>query len=736
MEVTQTELSMCGDVVDFLLENSFSKLSYDSKMLIKSINKPRPQLNSLVVSTSKQNRGFNVDWYDKCDWLTASTKRSKLFCWPCLLFSSSNETVVWTKSGFGDLKNLPRSIERHSKSKDHISCGIKFRLLGKQNITNVLDKARKQEIENYNNAVKENREIFKRLIDTVIFLGCQELAFRGHDESSQSVNKGNFQELVNFLSKYDNKLNNFLQKATVFHGTSKTIQNDIIESVSHVVEQKIFSEISDALYFSWQVDETTDIACRSQLSVVFRYVVNGTVVERFAGFYDVSSGRTAEDLFNFLIDKFGQYDLKNKLIAQTYDGAAVMASDLNGLQTKIKTIAPHALFTHCYAHCLNLVLSKACNGIRDVRIFFANLSGFSSFFSKSTKRTEVLNNIAGCKLPTNAPTRWNFTSRAVLTVSHNRRKLIEVFDFIITDDSFQHDQITIREAGGLKNYLLDDHFLFFLHTFKLIFQESDIVFSLLQDKNTDITYARNRLNALVIRLQEYRNNEIYFNDIYNNYNIPEAEVPEPETSVPTKKRKITYNLTDHKQNYKQLFVEIIDTIIGQINIRFSDLSNLKFFDLVKKENFESYSRAFPQGLLNILLQQYSFFDSVALKSELSVVYSDKGLFGNSRTPSEILSYIFHNDLINCLPEFYKLLYIIVTIPVTSASVERSFSALKRIKSFTRNTISQERLKNVSILSIEKTLVKELSEKDNFYDNVTNYFAEQKDRRLPLIYKQN
>src|SRR3978361_1323122 len=90
-------------------------------MLIKSINKPRPQLNSLVVSTSKQYRSFNVDWCDKCDWLTASMKRSKLFCWPCLLFSSSNETVVWTKSGFGDLKNLPRSIERHSLLRYKIS---------------------------------------------------------------------------------------------------------------------------------------------------------------------------------------------------------------------------------------------------------------------------------------------------------------------------------------------------------------------------------------------------------------------------------------------------------------------------------------------------------------------------------------------------------------------------------------------------------------------------------------
>nr|CAI5844470.1 unnamed protein product [Callosobruchus analis] len=82
-----------------------------------------------------------------------------------------------------------------------------------------------------------------------------------------------------------------------------------------------------------------------------------------------------------------------------------MSGDFNGLQSKIKNIALHALFTHCYAHKLNLVLSKACNGIKEVRIFFSNLSGFSSFFSKSSKRSEVLNRIVDRRIPTNAPTR-------------------------------------------------------------------------------------------------------------------------------------------------------------------------------------------------------------------------------------------------------------------------------------------------------------------------------------------
>ena len=72
--------------------------------------------------------------------------------------------------------------------------------------------------------------------------------------------------------------------------------------------------------------------------------------------------------------------MKNKLVGQTYEGAAAMSGELNGLQAKIKTIAPQALFTHCHAHRLNLVLQDTCKNVKECRVFFANLSGFASFF--------------------------------------------------------------------------------------------------------------------------------------------------------------------------------------------------------------------------------------------------------------------------------------------------------------------------------------------------------------------
>lgn len=45
---------------------------------------------------------------------------------------------------------------------------------------------------------------------------------------------------------------------------------------------------------------------------------------------------------------------------QAYNGASVMSSEKAGVQAKIKEISPLALYTHCYAHSLNLSISASC----------------------------------------------------------------------------------------------------------------------------------------------------------------------------------------------------------------------------------------------------------------------------------------------------------------------------------------------------------------------------------------
>ncbi|KAF0740561.1 52 kDa repressor of the inhibitor of the protein kinase-like [Aphis craccivora] len=55
--------------------------------------------------------------------------------------------------------------------------------------------------------------------------------------------------------------------------------------------------------------------------------------------------------------------------------------------------------------------------------------------------------------------------------------------------------------------------------------------------------------------------------------------------------------------------------------------------------------------------------------------------------------------ISIYPNIFKLLQILATLPVSSSSNERTFSNLKRIKTYLRNSISEGRLNGLAMLSI-------------------------------------
>ncbi|CAG9837060.1 unnamed protein product [Diabrotica balteata] len=98
----------------------------------------------------------------------------------------------------------------------------------------------------------------------------------------------------------------------------------------------------------------------------------------------------------------------------------------------------------------------------------------------------------------------------------------------------------------------------------------------------------------------------------------------------------------------------------------------------------------------------------------------------------MLTFFKQTELDEAYSEVSKLCDLVMTIPATSGSVER-FSVLKRMKNFVRNSTSEEKLDNLATLSIEKKLIKEMSENHNFYESVINEFAKD-DRRIELHYK--
>lgn len=117
------------------------------------------------------------------------------------------------------------------------------------------------------------------------------------------------------------------------------------------------------------------------MAIVYRYIVNDKPVERFWAFLNPKE-HNAQGLSVCIKEQLDRHIGKEtgKLIAQTYDGAAVMKGHNNSVQTKIKQIYPNAQYIHCYPHQLNLVMSNSASINRNVRIFFANLGSFCTFF--------------------------------------------------------------------------------------------------------------------------------------------------------------------------------------------------------------------------------------------------------------------------------------------------------------------------------------------------------------------
>lgn len=88
---------------------------------------------------------------------------------------------------------------------------------------------------------------------------------------------------------------------------------------------------------------------------------------------------------------------------------------------------------------------------------------------------------------------------------------------------------------------------------------------------------------------------------------------------------------------------------------------------------------------------------------------------------------FNNYIINFLITLYKLLQIAIGLPISSANCERSFSAMRRVKTWLRATMTQERFSHLALLTIENQIVKEKITANHVLDLFTS-----KDRKIKII----
>ena len=105
-------------------------------------------------------------------------------------------------------------------------------------------------------------------------------------------------------------------------------------------------------------------------------------------------------------------------------------------------------------------------------------------------------------------------------------------------------------------------------------------------------------------------------------------------------------------------------------------------------------------------------------SELKVLQG--GLLDYSMSAPEILKFVMDAD---CYPNVTVAYRILLNVPVTVASAERSFSKLKLLKNYLRSTMSQERLNGLAMWSIEKDILDTID-----FNTILNDFASRNARR--------
>jgi len=107
------------------------------------------------------------------------------------------------------------------------------------------------------------------------------------------------------------------------------------------------------------------------MSVRLMYAKDLDIHERFLGFLEVSKSNNSDFLATMILNFFQQYNIEDShVIAQSHDGASVMSGHLGGMQAKLKDKFPTAIYTHCMAHRLNLVVVNMCKNIKVSILFY------------------------------------------------------------------------------------------------------------------------------------------------------------------------------------------------------------------------------------------------------------------------------------------------------------------------------------------------------------------------------
>ncbi|XP_040075022.2 52 kDa repressor of the inhibitor of the protein kinase-like [Ixodes scapularis] len=656
----------------------------------------------------------------KFKWLVLPDSHKGLYCKYCALFATGSvggyqkniplqKLVTKPLTSFVQLLGKDGDLPVHDASKYHkeaMRAGKNFLACVRAPEKDVANQICSQRL----HQVNHNRNRLLPIIESIIFLGRQGIPLRGHrddgtllersSEPSLTSNEGNFRDIHRFrVSSGDTELQKRLA-STSFRATyiSKTTQNELIKCCGDEVLATLIQWVHGSGAYSIMFDETTDVSHTSQLSLVLRYVHKNMVREDFVQFVDPRSDSDALDvsvtepiLTGKVLGKQVVKMLKDlgldleRCVGVATDGCSVMVSELCGAVSEIKRCAPNAVHCPCFNHALNLSLSKSSR----VQAFrnAVGIMEIISFFTASLKRNIALKNALGHQLKGLCETRWVERHDSVIQFRDSLGCVSTALDAIASWREMQ----SAAKAKALRVSLGDGEFLMAIVCLSDLLAHTLPLSRLYQKECVDVHTARNTLTDTIAVLTAQRQNcEEVLRPLYEQA-VALADELDTELKLPRITKRQTHwsnpPALDSESFYRtSVYIPLLDNVLA-----------------------DPRSRENEARVATDIAQRYCSFIGAPITAK--VIQAELRLWrekwkreseDGADIPSTAVQALYMCDS-EVFPSIRTFLQILATLPVSVASAERSFSTLRRLKTWLRSQMSDARLTGLALLHTQRDI---------------------------------
>ncbi|KAL9682463.1 hypothetical protein QQ045_014261 [Rhodiola kirilowii] len=407
-----------------------------------------------------------------------------------------------------------------------------------------------------------------------------------------------------------------------------------------------------------------------------------------------------------------------------------------------------------FAHRLQLALNACAKDVHDMQLFFQMLSSIVAFVGSSSKRTnllkdiqeaEIIESLADGDLETGkglnqirslkraGTTRWGSHFASVNTLVHVFKEVTQLLQSMMTDKELTG---SIRgDAKGFLKALRAFEFVFCLLLTNKIMGITDLLCQALQKQSQDIVNAMNLVSSTKALLQVLRDDgwDSFYQSVQQFGEHHGLEMPNMDVaySMGTGRGCQQHDgVTNEHYYHFDVFNVIIDVQLMELHDRFTEQTielltlssaldpknQFKKFDMEKicrlAEKF--YPEDFDASEVRALMIQFEHYKhQVVFDKDFQKLYS----------LAQLCRRLVEADLANLFRLVDRLIRLVLTLPVSTATTERAFSAMKIIKTRLRNKMEDGYLSGCMMLHIEKEYVDNIDS-----EMVIDHFESIGDRR--------